>query len=559
MNKTWNDRVPLALFAVLAAVALVTTAQAQPAAQQAKAEITILVPAGAEIFFDGEPTTQKGTQRLYLTPPLVVGKKYSYDVLARWQENGKPVEQTRKVEVSGAARVRVDFTASAATATAKLSEEEALELGIEAVVYGFPLVIVDVTKRVQTNVAEPQPNGHAPINQFGNFSKYPTAADKDVVRLNVDTLYSFGWLDLSKEPIVLSVPNTDGRYYLMPILDAWTNVFASPGKRTTGTEAGQFAIVGPNWKGQLPDGVKELKAPTNSTMIAGRTQANGPADYEVVNAIQKQYKLTPLSAFGKPYSPPKGVVDPKIDTKTPPVDQVSRMSAATFFKTLATLMKTNPPPAADAPALAKLAKIGIVPGQDFDMSKLDPTVAKGLEKSVQTAMAKLQTAAKEMGKPINGWNVPPMNLANFGTDYGVRAIIALVGLGANLPADAVYPSAFVDGDGKPLNGANRYVLHFDKGQTPPTNAFWSVTMYNAQSFFVDNPINRYAISAWMPVKYNEDGSLDIYMQRDSPGKDKEANWLPAPEGQFSLTMRIYWPKESVIDGTWKPSAVKRVP
>ena len=192
------------------------------------------------------------------------------------------------------------------------------------------------------------------------------------------------------------------------------------------------------------------------------------------------------------------------------------------------------------------------------MSKLDPAIAKGLEGSVQRAMEKLQVASKEAGKPINGWNVPPMNLANFGTDYGIRAIVALIGLGANLPADAIYPSAFVDGDGKPLSGANRYVLRFDKEQTPPANAFWSVTMYNAQSFFVANPITRYNIVAWMPLKYNKDGSLDVYIQRDPPGKDRESNWLPAPAGEFSLTMRVYWPKESMLNGIWKPPAIQLV-
>jgi len=234
------------------------------------------------------------------------------------------------------------------------------------------------------------------------------------------------------------------------------------------------------------------------------------------------------------------------------------MSDQVFFKTLATLMKSNPPPAADAPVLTKLAKIGIAPGEDFDMSKLDPAVARGLEGSVQTALAKLQAAAKETGKPVNGWNVPPMNVANFGTDYGLRAVVALVGLGANIAQDAIYPSAFVDSDGKPLSGANRYVLHFDKGEMPPANAFWSVTMYNAQSFFVNNPINRYNIAGWMPLKYNPDGSLDIYIQRDSPGKDKESNWLPAAQGEFSVSMRIYWPKESMLDGSWKAPGIQLV-
>jgi len=356
----------------------------------------------------------------------------------------------------------------------------------------------------------------------------------------------------------LSVPNTHGRYYLMPVIDAWTNVVGSPGKRTTGTEAGNFAIVGPNWQGTLPGGVKEVKSPTNTAIVAGRTQANGPADYAVVNAIQKQYKLTPLSSLGKPYNQPEGVVDPQVDVKTPPVDQVSRMSAQVFFKRLATLMKSNPPPAADAPVLEKLAKIGIVPGEDFDMTKLDPEVARGLEGAVQTAVAKLQAASKETGKPVNGWNVPPMNVANFGTDYGLRAVVALVGLGANIAQDAVYPSAFVDNEGKLLDGANRYVLHFDKGDMPPAKAFWSVTMYNAQSFFVANPINRYNIAGWMPLKYNPDGSLDIYIQHDSPGKDKESNWLPAAQGEFNMSMRIYWPTESMLDGSWKPPGIQRI-
>ena len=273
---------------------------------------------------------QKGAERVFVSPPLKVGKTYSYEINARYKEGDKPVDHIRRIEVIGGGMVRVDFTnpeKPEAGDKAKLTEEEAAKLGVETVVYGYPLVIADVTKRVQTNVEEPTQVGRAPINQFSNFLKYPTAANKDVVRFNADTLYSFAWLDLSKEPMVLSVPDTDGRYYLMPMLDAWTNVFASPGKRTTGTKAGVFAIVGPGWKGTLPEGLTEIKSPTNTVIIAGRTQANGPADYEAVNALQKQYKLTPLSSFGKPYDPPKGVVDSKIDMKTPPVDQVNAMSA----------------------------------------------------------------------------------------------------------------------------------------------------------------------------------------------------------------------------------------
>jgi hypothetical protein len=439
-----------------------------------------------------------------------------------------------------------------------LSVEEAQKIGVEAVVYGLPLVVMDLTKRASTNVPGPQPDAHAPVNQFGNALKYPPASDHTVVRMNIDTLYSWAWLDLSKEPMVLSLPDTHGRYYMMPMLDAWTNVFASPGTRTTGNKAGHFAITGPGWKGPLPQGVKEIKAPTNMVWIIGRTRTNGPKDYPAVNALQKQYTLTPVSSFGKPYTPSPGVVDPGVDMKEGPAEQLAKMDSGTFFKTLARLMASNPPAAADAPALAMLARIGVVPGQDFDPGKLDPAVAKELEKSVPLALEKLQAAGKTWGKPVNGWNVPPMNVGEFGTDYGFRAVVAFIGLGANLPADAIYPFAFVDGDGKALSGANRYVVHFDKAQTPPANAFWSLTMYDSQSFPVANPINRYTISSWMPLRYNKDGSLDVYVQKDSPGQDKQANWLPAAAGDFSITMRVYWPKPAMLEGSWAPPPVKRV-
>jgi len=433
------------------------------------------------------------------------------------------------------------------TATA-LTPPEAEAIATLGYIYGYPLLLMDATRA----------SWPTPANRFAHAGEFPDDKFTDVVSPNVDTLYSPAWLDLTKEPIVLSLPDTNGRYYMMPMLDAWTNVFASPGTRTTGDKAGNYAVTGPGWKGTLPEGVKEIKSPTSIAWIIGRTQTNGPSDYAAVNALQAQYKLTPLSAFGKPYTPPAGVVNPAVDMKVGPGEQVAKMDSTTFFKTLARLMVANPPSAADAPVLAKLAKIGIVPGQDFDPNKLEPAVAKELEKSVQVAVEQLQAAGKKFGKPANGWNIPPTNVGDFGTDYGFRAVVTLIGLGANLPADAIYPFAFVDGDGKSFSGANRYVVHFDKGQTPPANAFWSLTMYDAQGFPVDNPINRYTISSWMPLKNNPDGSLDVYVQKDSPGKDKESNWLPAPGGEFDITMRVYHPKPAMLDGTWLPPPVKLV-
>ncbi len=444
---------------------------------------------------------------------------------------------------------------AAAPELAAAKQTAALEAGVRAVIYGLPLVIMDLTMRSATRAV--------PVNQFAHMRKFPTAAFKLVVRANVDTLYSSAFLDLSREPLVLSLPDTHGRYYLMPIMDAWTNVFASPGARTTGTQARRFAITGPGWSGTLPAGVGKLESPTNIAWILGRTQTNGPSDYEAVHALQDGYRLVPLSAFGKPYSPPAaGPAARDLDSQTPPVEQLEHMSAAEYFNTLARLLQANPPPAAEAPLLARLAQIGVVPGARFDPATLDPAVAAGLERSVQVALAQLRQRAQEAGKGVNGWRMPPMNLGNYGSDYGVRAVIALIAFGANLPADAIYPTTFVDGDGRQLNGANRYTLHFDQGQSPPVRAFWSVTLYDPQSFFVANPIDRYAVSSWMPLARNADGSIDIYVQRDSPGKDREANWLPAAAGDFNLTLRMYWPREhgpSIIDGSWQPPAVRRLP
>jgi hypothetical protein len=439
-----------------------------------------------------------------------------------------------------------------------VSADEASEIAVEAYVFGYPLVLMDVTRRVMTAV--PKPEAHkAPENQFLHIREFPDHTMTDVVSPNADTLYSTAWLDLSKEPMILSVPDVGGRYYLMEMLDAWTNVFASPGTRTTGNGRGDFAIVGPQWKGKAPAGVKEIKSPTNMAWLIGRTQTNGKGDYAAVRAIQDQYKLTPLSAWGKDYKPPDNApVSPGIDVKTPPDEQVAKMDAATFFARLNALMKDNPPANADASAVNSYAAIGVAPGTPFDLKSLDPAVAKSVEGSVQTAQAKIMAEArKPHGKKVNGWDVMT-NLGRYGTDYLFRSVIALVGLGANLPEDAIYPHATEDTDGQPLNGANRYLIHFPNGQLPPVNAFWSLSMYNSKQFFAQNPINRYAIGDRDRLKFNDDGSLTINIQRESPGKEKESNWLPAPKDSFNVFMRLYWPKKEILDGLWKMPGVERV-
>lgn len=439
----------------------------------------------------------------------------------------------------------------------KTTDQEAIDLGVDAYVYGYPLVTMEMTRRVMTNTVSAE-GSHAPMGQFLLKRTYPDSSFRDVTAPNADTLYSTAWLDLSREPYILSLPDMDGRYFLMPMLSGWTDVFEVPGKRTTGTKAQTYAITGPNWKGRLPDGVKELKSPTSMVWILGRTYCTGtPDDYKACHAVMDKYQLVPLSGYGKPYTPPAGKVDPAIDMKTPVREQVHRLDAVAYFTLLARLMKDNPPAKVDAPMVEKLAKIGLVPGKEFDPTKLPAAVADKIPKAGQQ---QILGHFKDGGTNLDGWLFTTA-AGVYGTDYLQRAFITAIGLGANRAQDAVYPTSDVDADGKPYSGANRYVLHFPKGKTPPVNAFWSVTMYDGDYFFVDNALNKYTVSPRDDLRYNADGSLDITIQHESPGKDKEANWLPAPKGKFMLMMRLYWPKEtspSIVDGSWAPPPVKRV-
>ena len=431
--------------------------------------------------------------------------------------------------------------------------------GVEAYIYGFPLIMMDLTREAATAVPTAG-EFTAPANQFSVMTHYPDVSFRAVPRTGLDTLFACAWADLEKEPLVLSVPDTNGRYYVFALFDMWSNVFASIGKRTTGTAAADFLLAGPRWQGTPPPGMKQVfRSPTRWVWVNGQMLANGPADYDAVNALQKQYKLTPLSAWGRPYTPPAEVPVPAgVDTKTPPAARVQKMDADAFFGRIARLMRDNPPAAADGPMVEKLKSIGIVPGQDFELSRLGAGTARGLRRAMD-GFALLEKGVKKL-KTDNGWIVMPKDMANYGTDYVTRAGMALVGLGAILPVDIQYPTAFDDGENKPLDAASRYVLHFDKGQTPPTNVGWSISMYDPQGYYVPNGINRYNLAAWMPLTYNPDGSLDIYFQSASPGAGKESNWLPTPSrGPFNLVVRDFWPKEPMLNGTYKVPPVRKTP
>ena len=444
---------------------------------------------------------------------------------------------------------------SAARAATVVSEEEARAIAVEAYLYLYSLVTMDLTRLQFTNVDKVDAF-KGPMNVFVNVAAYPTAEMKTVVRPNFDTLYSSAWLDLTEEPMVVSVPDTAGRYYLLPMLDMWTDVFASPGWRTTGTAAQTFLVTPPGWSGTVPDGVTELKASTPYVWIIGRIKTDGPPDYDAVHKIQDALKLRPLSQIdNEDWKPAPTKIDPDVDMKTPPKEKVDNMPAGEFFAYAAELLKLHPPHFSDEPIIARMKRIGIEPGKSFDIASVDPAIRKGIEAAPKDAIELMAWNLPTLARVENHWSMNTDTMGVYGNYYLKRSIITQQGLGANVPQDAIYPLNIGDTDGKPLDGTNNYTIHFSKDEIPPVNAFWSITLYDAQGFQVANELNRFAVSSWMPFKYNDDGSLDLYFRNESPGKDKEANWLPAPKGPFNLTMRLYAPKSEALTGKWNPPPV----
>jgi hypothetical protein len=437
-----------------------------------------------------------------------------------------------------------------------ISPDEAKSIAEEVYIYGYPLITMEYTKRVMTNVEIPGAK-LAPIGQFARMRSYPTPDDKEVTAPNADTYYTMAWLDLSKEPMVFSKPDFGDRYYLLPMLSGWTDVFSVPGSRTEGGAAKNYLITGPGWNGQVPEGMEKIKSPTAITWILGRIYCTGtPEDADKVHALQDQMSLVPLSSYGKAYTPPKGTVDATVDMKTPVREQVHALPAVDYFKLLAQLLKTNPPAAADSAIVSKMAQLGIVAGEEFDASRLDTAVVAAINAVAKPAQEKIMASLPQFGKIESGWSFIPQT-GNYGTNYLFRALVTAIGLGANLPQDAIYPVATKDFAGEPLSGANKYTIHFAKGETPPVKGFWSLTMYDETYFFVPNALNRYTLSSRFDFKYNTDGSLDFYIQKDNPGKDKEANWLPSPANGFILMFRFYWPEQAILEGAWKlPEIIK---
>jgi hypothetical protein len=468
--------------------------------------------------------------------------------------------------IAAAAAVLLVTVASPISATPALSSAQAQKDAVDAYIYGYSLVTTELTRMATTNtVTASAETMQAPLNQVVNVPSYPPADYKGVTAPNADTLYTFGFINVTKEPMVFSYPNMGTRYFLFPIYDAWTDVIAAPGKRTEGDSAHNVLITGPNWHGTVPAGMIHLKSPSGSLFMIGRVYCTGtPADLSAVHALQAKFRLVPLSSFGKPYSPLAGTAGGPYTPKDVVRDVINKWSTSEYFAFMAKQMVANPPVLPrDKAIVAEMAQIGLVPGKAFTGSALGPDASQVLKNVNALAMAKISAMQKNAGIVRNGWTIPGAN-GTYGTDYLSRAYISAYGWGANLPQDANYPNTKVDSTGAPLNGSNVYRVHFAKGATPPVKGFWSITMYDSEYYFYPNPLNKLTVSERDDLKSNTDGSIDLYFAHTKPANVPQSNWLPAPAAPFILMLRMYWPNPtppSILppsNPTWVPPIVTKV-
>jgi len=444
----------------------------------------------------------------------------------------------------------------AAARAAEPGYDDAAALAGQAYRYGFPLMEFLRVRAEQTSVPAPDARGDAPVNVFSHATRFARPDNRTVVAPNVDTLYSIAHLDLAKGPIVLEHPDMGRRYFVFELLDPYTDVIGYVGSRTTGAKAGRFAIRWTKRPGRRVAGVRTIRSDYRRVWVIGRTVAQDrPADLRVANALQRRYRLVPLARLQHPPAPPR--VRGDVTPRTAPAP-----TGLAWFDALGDALAANPPPACDAPLLARLATVGIGPGRHPSTAGLSDAVLQGLRDGWAQAARALPADARagvlRESLAHDGWAPTPADIGDYGTDYDTRARIAVVGLGANTNVEATYPTALADGGGALLDGARRYQLVFPRGQTPPNAAFWSLTMYTLDGFLVPNAARRYAVGdTHPPLVRRADGSVVIAIQRDRPAA-RDVNWLPAPDGPFRLSLRIYRPTAAVLDGTWTPPPITPV-
>lgn len=434
------------------------------------------------------------------------------------------------------------------------TQDELQAIAIEGYAYFYPLMIMEETRRQLTNGTG---GLHGPTNSLVHVRAYPTADDRVVVRPNFDTLYSNAFIDVRAEPIVVHSPALSDRFFMLPFYDMWTDAFAAPGSRTSGSGDVTIALCLPEWEGTLPDGMVRIDVPTPVVWLITRTQTNGPDDYPYIHRHQDAMRLMPLSAWPGPAAAIPPANDPSVSTEEPPA-LVAGLSGADYFALAAALAAEYGTHPTDHSQLMRLERLGIRIGETFDATKQSKAVEDAIAGAPKAAADLLITRVGTLGNIHNGWLLMTDGIGVFGNGYIKRALIARLGLGANPPEDAIYPLLQADADGKPLDGGSKYQIHFEKGQLPPAGAFWSVTMYDAAGYQVANELNRFAIGDRDDLVFNADGSLDLWIQHERPADDKVANWLPAPTGALAVTMRIYEPGPELFSGAWVPPPVQKV-
>lgn len=430
----------------------------------------------------------------------------------------------------------------------------------QAYVFALPLVLMDVT-REQTFLhpaavnAGPDRLYHIPVLSDHTF--------RTVVRPNVDTIYSTAWLDLSREPVVLDLPPSDGRYHVFQFMDAWTNVFFAPGIRTLGNEPGRFFLTGPGWAGEVPAGYDHIPAPTHMVWLIGRIFVAGESDLTAAARFQREVDLRPYSRVGDEglraaYPDPAG----RGAARAAPLEIVRAMSAQDFYTRFLDVLRRNPPSTDDSDMISRVLQPLGLAVSEASWDALPLRSRRSLQAGMDRVLSVLtERAAVEQDRGETGWAgyTIARQLGAYGTHYELRAAVALFGLGANLPDDAIYLNASGLPDGTPLVGGRRYELTFPASDLPPVRGFWSLTVYDRTGFLIDTGAERYGVRSSDPLRYNPDGSLTLLIQSESPGEGAWANWLPAPaSGDFVISMRLYWPEEALLSGDWLPPAIRLV-
>lgn len=428
------------------------------------------------------------------------------------------------------------------------SDAAALDAAVEAYVYLYPLVTMELTRRQLTDEAAAQALGVAPVNSFAHVRSYPDAGFRTVVRPNFDTLYSSAILDLSNGPVVIDAPAVADRYFALPMLDMWTDCLAVPGSRTCGE--GPFRVVVASPGAELPDDALAVTTEGRFVWVVGRTQCNGPADYPAVRAIQDQLRITApeVAASGE-----RGDVDPATST----LEQVNGMDPARYLELAHAVARENPPRGVDWSTLRRMARFGFDLERPFDPDSLQPAVRARLDEVRERALERIRRATSRIAATTDGWQVPLEMGGAFGTSYARRAAVTMVGLAALPPEEAVYPLAVADDDGDRIDGATDYTLRFEADRLPPVDAFWSVTLYDGDGFPVANPADRFAIGDRDDLRFNADGSLEIVISREAPDGEPASNWLPSTAGPLGITMRLYLPRMAVLDGRWTPPPLRK--